>query len=90
MVVKESAKELESLERKYHMLKREKVAMKNRLERKTMCKYWTMSNKQACPQDMIYALKKENPRLHKSMYEENLVKMAALAKCYHNNLQYKQ
>lgn len=76
-------KNLSTLEYKYHMLKREAVAMKNRMERETMCKYWTRTNKQALPRDLIYALKKPNPGTN----ETDSAKMAELGRSYHDNLQ---
>lgn len=39
VMIKEKSKELELLERKYHMTKRENIAMKNRLEGEMMCKF---------------------------------------------------
>lgn len=87
--IRAAMKELDSIEKKYHMAKRERIAVKNRLERETMCKFWTTSNKQAHPCDVIYALKKENSTPSEPIYEGNSVKMAELAKAYHDNLQNK-
>ena len=59
--VNKSMKALVTLERKYHMVKRERIAVKNRLEGETLCRFWTRSNKQACPRDLIHALKRVDP-----------------------------
>lgn len=79
--------EIFALEKKFHMEKRDQIAIKNRLEGETMCKFWTKSSKQACPRDMIYALKKTNPGRNEPIYENHTVKMAELARNYHNDLQ---
>lgn len=78
---------LTSLENKFHMAKRNAIAVKNRIDGETMCKYWTRSNKQARSRDLIYSLRKNNPGASESQYENNSVKMAELARNYHNNLQ---
>lgn len=78
---------MSALESKIHMTKRNAIAVKNRIDGETMCKYWTRSNKQAHPRDLIYVLKKCNPGPSESQYENDSVKMAELGRNYHNNLQ---
>ena len=88
-LLNKNIKDLEVLEQKYHMERRDKISVKNRLEGETMCKYWTRSNKQTNPRDIIYALKKCDQGANEPTYENNSLRMAELAKDYHNNLQHK-
>lgn len=88
--IKDTMRRMESLERTYHMAKRERIAIKNRLEGETMCKYWTTSNKQVQPRDLIYALRKDSPNQYEPPYESNSVKMAEMARNYHDKLQNKR
>ena len=62
------------------------VAVRYCIESESMSKSWTQSAKTTRPRELIYALRKpgvetENP------YEKNLMKMAELARDYHENLQ---
>lgn len=69
------------------MSKREAIAVKNRLEDETLCKYWTSNDKQTCLRDLTFTLKKSNPGSHESIYETDSTKMAKLGKAYHDQLQ---
>lgn len=60
------------------MEKREKVSIKNHIDGKTMCKYWTTSSRQAKPHDMIFAMKTLNPQPGDNIYEKDLEKMAEI------------
>ncbi|KAF5376091.1 hypothetical protein D9615_007753 [Tricholomella constricta] len=87
----ELKEKLRSLERKRHLDICVKSATKNRMEGETICRYWTQSNKEAKPRDMIYALKKEQaadaPADAPTLYEKHSQKMADLAGEYHSKLQ---
>ncbi|KAG6905143.1 hypothetical protein DXG01_004557, partial [Tephrocybe rancida] len=86
----------------WHKDARTQVALKNRMEGETICRYWTMTNKVAKPRDMIYALKKSpaqstpsNPQEATNdpqdgpaqQRETHSKRMAELARDYHENLQ---
>lgn len=81
--------EMYTITKKNHLEKRDRIATKNRLVGETMCKSWTRNGKSAKPRDMIYALKKAANSLHGDMvsYEKCSVKMATLARDYHESLQ---
>lgn len=85
--LKQNTKDLTNLTFKYHMAKREAIAVKNRIEGEMLCKYWTRNNKQAQPRDLIYVLKKPNPTAFESTYETDSTKMAELGRTYHDTLQ---
>ncbi|KAF5376294.1 hypothetical protein D9615_008538 [Tricholomella constricta] len=78
-----------SLQQRKHDNKRKRTAVRNRLEGETICKYWTKSNKEAKPRDLIYALRKNVQDQHNQppTYETNSKKMADLGKSYHESLQ---
>lgn len=83
--------EMNSLTKKNHLEKRDRIAVKNCLEGEMMCKYWTCSGKLAKPRDMIYVLRTELPKEQApsgEQYEKCSKKMANLARNYHDNLQY--
>ena len=79
-------KRLADLKRKQHLKKCTDVAVRYRIESESMSKSWTESAKTTKPWELIYALQKpgvetDNP------YEKNSMKMAELARDYHENLQ---
>lgn len=82
---------LRSLERQRHQNVQVKSATRNRIEGETVCRYWTQTNKEAKPRDMIYALKKPQPPNTPANapidYEKHSQKMANLGRDYHDTLQ---
>ncbi|KAF8053963.1 Endonuclease/exonuclease/phosphatase [Lyophyllum atratum] len=98
---RDTVEKLRTLERQRHQNTRRQVAVRNRVEGETICKYWTQTNKTAKP-DLIYALKKDtmpeprggippsvSPRTPASepQYEKDSNKMAEMGRSYHDTLQ---
>ncbi|THH18572.1 hypothetical protein EUX98_g8936 [Antrodiella citrinella] len=79
---------LTQLAQKRHRKKCLDVATRNKLEGETISKYWSQINKDKKPRDVIFALKKPEPRReHEPEYEIDSKKMSNLARNYHENLQ---
>jgi len=77
--------EINALERRMFETNRDTSAVKNRLEGETISRYWSKLNKEKLPRDTIHRLR--NPLDETEGYETNSIRMAEMARNYHDKLQ---
>jgi len=77
--------EVNALERRLFETNRDTAAVKNRLEGETISRYWSKLNKEKTPRDTLHRLR--NPLDETEGHETNSIRMAELARNYHEKLQ---